>query len=140
MRKSTLILLSVLTISFGLRGQSLLLFGGENHKVFLGCLNCDKHSSSSIWNEYGDYGSKYNMNSIWNQYGEYGGQYSVYSPFNSYSNDPPIIVDKDGNSYGYFTTNKYFNNRTTLTLPLFILDYWDSIMKDVSGYYDKIFK
>ena len=44
--------------------QTLHLYGGKNHDVYLGCLNCDAYNSNSIWNEYGTYGSKYNSNSI----------------------------------------------------------------------------
>ncbi len=119
--------------------KALHLYGGKDHDVYLGCLNCDKYNSYSIWNEYGTYGSKYNSKSIWNEYGTYGGEYSSYSPFNSYSSTPPIIVDKEGNSYGYFTTNEYKSDRSNLKLALIICKNWEEIKEDVSGWYDKIF-
>ena len=121
-------------------GQSLLIFGGKNHDIYLGCLNCDKYEDKSIWNAYGDFGSKYNDKCIWNKYGDYGGAYSDFSPFNKYASNPPVLVDKDGNFYGYFTADKYFSKRTTSKLALFIIDFWEAIADDVSEYYDKIFK
>ena len=96
----TLILFVALTTIAS--GQSLPIFGGKNHDVFLGCLNCDKYEDKSIWNKYGDFGSKYNDKCIWNKYGGYGGKYSDLSPFNKYANNPPVLVDKDGNFYGRY--------------------------------------
>jgi hypothetical protein len=72
-----------------IEAQSLHLYGGENQDVYLGCLNCNKYDSKSIWNEYGTYGSKYNSNSIWNKYGTYGDAYSDYSPWNKFASEPP---------------------------------------------------
>jgi hypothetical protein len=94
----------------------LLLFGDPNNKKFLGCLNCDNYSSSSIWNEYGQYGSEYSGTSIWNEYGQYGSKYSSYSVFNSYGTNPPVVVDRDGNFYGYLTCNAYKSSRCNLEL------------------------
>ena len=118
----------------------LHIYGGKDHDVYLGCINCDKYNSASIWNAYGTYGSKYNSQSIWNKYGEYGGKYGTYTPFNSYSNTPPIVVDKEGNSYGYLTTNKYKSSRAEFKLAVIICENWEEICEDVSGWYDKIFK
>lgn len=95
--------------------QELRLYGGEKgHHVFLGCLTCDKHSSSSVCNKYGEYGSKYGGTSIWNKYGAYGSKYSATSPWNKYASDPPVIVDPEGNFYGYFTANSYHDKRTKI--------------------------
>ena len=96
--------------------QTLYIYGGEDHDVFLGKLNASKYDSKSIWNEYGTYGSEYNANSIWNEYGTYGSAYSSYSPFNSYASYPPVIVDEEGNFYGYFTVNKYKSKRANFDL------------------------
>ena len=101
------------TITFcllaGIAGaQELLLYGGEDHDEFLGCLNCSKYDSDSICNKHGK-GSKYNSESIINKYGTYGSKYSSSSPWNKYSssNSVPVLVDPNGNFYGYFTINKY---------------------------------
>lgn len=119
--------------------QTLYIYGGEEHDVFLGKLNASKYDSKSIWNEYGTYGSEYNANSIWNEYGTYGSAYSSYSPFNSYASYPPVIVDEEGNFYGYFTVNKYKSKRANFDLVNIICEYYESIREDVDEWYDKIF-
>lgn len=119
--------------------QTLYIYGGEDHDVFLGKLNASKYDSKSIWNEYGTYGSEYNTNSIWNEYGTYGSEYSSYSPFNSYASYLPVIVDEEGNFYGYFTVNKYKSKRANFDLVNIICEYYESIREDVDEWYDKIF-
>lgn len=45
---------------------------------------------------------------MWNEYSSpYGNEYSSSSPWNEYSlsNEVPVLIDKQGNFYGYFTTN-----------------------------------
>ena len=74
----------------------LLLFSGQNNKDFLGCYDCSKYDSGAICNKYGTYGSKYSSSSPWNKY--------------SSSNDVPVLVDRSGNFYGYFTINSYRQN------------------------------
>ena len=79
-----------------LQAQTLLIYGGSDHDVFLGKLNADCYDSESIWNEYGTYGSEYSSKSIWNEYGTYGSEYSSYSPWNEYASTPPVVVDSRG--------------------------------------------
>jgi hypothetical protein len=134
---TSLLLISVtISISFA---QTLHLYGGQNHDVYLGCINCDKYNSSSIWNTYGKHGSKYNPFSIWNEFGTYGSKYNSYSPWNAYSNNSPVVVDGQGNFYGYFTLNEYANQRADFGLALTIYKYYDLIRDDVAKWYDKIF-
>lgn len=121
-------------------GTELYIYGGKNSKVFLGKLNASKFDSESIWNTYGNYGNKYNSNCIWNAYGEYGNSYNANCPFNKYGSNPPILLDKQGNFYGYFTANKYAANRANYELVDIICDNYQSIQKDVSGWYDRIFR
>ena len=132
----SLLFLSLTTITYA---QTLHLYGGKNHDVYLGCLNCDKYNSNSIWNTYGNFGSKYNANSIWNAYGTYGSKYNALSPWNAYSSDSPVVVDKQGNFYGYFTVNSTRTKRANFNLALIIYEYHELIMKDVAEWYDKIF-
>jgi hypothetical protein len=94
---------------------ALLLFGGKDHDVFLGCANCSKNDASSICNTYGKFGSRYQSDSIWNQYGTYGSHYQSGSPWNKYAPPSVAIVDKDGNFYGYLTANKYAAKRTSIS-------------------------
>jgi len=87
----------------------LLVFGGRGHDVFLGCLSCSEYASNSIFNQYSQHGSSYGTASILNAYSEYGSKYSTYSACNEYANHPPVVVDKQGNFYGYLTLNDYKN-------------------------------
>lgn len=120
--------------------QTLHLYGGQNHDEYLGCLNCSNYDKNSIWNEYGTYGSSYNSKSIWNEYGTYGSEYNSNSPWNAYASNPPVVVDKEGNFYGYFTVNEYKDKRADFGLALTIYKYYDLIRDDVSKWYDKIFE
>ena len=133
------VIASLIFIPFTFWAQALHIYGGQKHDVYLGCINCNKFDSKSIWNAYGTYGSKYSSTSIWNDYGTYGGQYSAYSPFNNYTSTPPIIVDAAGDFYGYLTSNLYMNNRANFTLANTITKYWKLIKEDVSEWYDEIF-
>lgn len=97
--------------------NSLFLFGGREHDQFLGCLSCYRSETFSVWNENGEYGSTTNENSIWNQDGKYGARSSLLSPWNSWATNPPIVVDRVGNLYGYFTRNPNHPKRITATPP-----------------------
>lgn len=87
--------------------SKLMIFGGMDHKTYLGCLNCSEYASDSVLNQYGTNGSPYSSNSIWNPYSEFGSAYSNYSACNSYASDPPVIVDHNGSFYGRLTLNRY---------------------------------
>jgi len=50
--------LMCIALSFSLTGQVLHIYGGSNHDVYLGCMNCNKFDSNSIWNQFGTYGNK----------------------------------------------------------------------------------
>jgi len=133
-------ILFIFSFTSHLNAQNLLIYGGRNHDVFLGCFNCSKYDSNSIWNKYGDYGSKYNSNCIWNKYGDYGGKYNDTSPFNTRASYPPVLVDADGSFYGYFTANKYKDKATKTKLALIIIENWEIISDDVGDAYEKIFE
>ncbi len=126
--------------SLNCSGQTLHLYGGRNHDVYLGCLNCDSYNSNSIWNDYGTYGNSYNAKSIWNEYGTYGNDYNTNCPWNEYGTNPPVVVDKEGNFYGYFTLNEYKPKRADFNLALTIYKYHEFIRDDVSKWYSKIFE
>ena len=99
----------------------LMLYGGDNSDVYLGCLNCGTYDSESISNKYGTYGGQYSSSSIWNKYGTYGSSYSNNSPWNKYASSPPIIVDECGKFYGKLTINEYTTDRASLPEVLAIL-------------------
>ncbi|MDO4764181.1 MAG: hypothetical protein Q4A00_07350 [Flavobacteriaceae bacterium] len=129
----------LLLVTGSISAQTLHIYGGKKHDMYLGCLNCDRNESNSIWNRYGNYGDKYNSNSIWNRYGDYGSRYSDTSPWNKYASNPPVIVDKQGNFYGYFTVDKYKDKRADFDLVLYLYEYYDEIRDDVGEWYEKIF-
>ena len=108
-----------LLLSFSLHAKEFQIYGGSGHDVFLGCIGCNEYSSNSICNGYGTYGSEYSAKGMFNEYAGFGNEYSSNSPWNEYSssNDVPVLVDKEGNFYGYFTINKY-NFPTYLPLTL----------------------
>lgn len=85
----------------------LMLFGGQDHKTYLGCLNCSQYATDSVSNEYGVYGSPYSAESIWNHFSEFGSGYSNFGACNAYATDPPVIVDGAGTFYGRLTLNQY---------------------------------
>ena len=84
-----------------------MIFGGVNHTVYLGCLNCSEYDPDSVKNTYGTHGSPYSQDSIFNHYGQYGSPYSAESACNEYASDPPVIVDQNGKYYGRLTLNQY---------------------------------
>ena len=90
----------------------LMVFGGQGHKTYLGCLNCGQYAFDSVLNSYGNFGSAYSSSSIFNSYGEFGSTYSMYSACNPYASDPPVIVDQAGDFYGRLTVNTYNQQQT----------------------------
>jgi hypothetical protein len=101
----------------------LMLFGGADHKTYLGCLNCTSEATDSIWNAKGQFGpGNHFSTTIWGKFGEYGTDYGSNSPWASYASSPPIVVDETGNSYGRFTVNQYDYKRTKIPEILFLLD------------------
>lgn len=127
--------------------QTLLIFGGESslfdgkkHDKFLGVLNTSPYDTNSIWNEYGTYGNSYSSNSIWNEYSTYGSEYSNNSPFNTTATNPPVVVDQDGNFYGYLTINSSNSKQCRHPIAIAIYRFYKVIRKDVSEGYKAIFE
>ncbi len=85
----------------------LMIFGGRDHRTYLGCLNCSQYATDSVMNKYGTSGSPYSTESIFNHYSEFGSKYSTESACNQFASDPPFIVDGDGTYYGRLTLNRY---------------------------------
>jgi hypothetical protein len=86
--------------------SKIMIFGGRDHRTYLGCLSCSEYESDSVFNEYGQNGSRYASESIWNDYGDFGSLRSEYSACNPYASDPPVIVDQEGTAYGRLTVNR----------------------------------
>jgi hypothetical protein len=85
--------------------KKIMLFGGADHDVYLGCFNCSSLASDSIHNDIGKYGSDISSTSIFNDIGQYGSDISQYSPCNDIASNPTALVDEDGRFYGYLTLN-----------------------------------
>lgn len=73
-------------------------------KTYLGKLTTNKYDDESVFNAYGDYGSKFSDKSIWDQFGTYGSKFSDESAFNNLASKPPIII-LNGKIIGHLTTN-----------------------------------
>lgn len=91
--------------------SKVMIFGGQDHKTYLGCLSCNEYASDSVYNSYGNSGSPFSTQSIWSHYSEYGSPYSSYSACKPYASDPPVIVDQNGIFYGRLTLNEYHPQR-----------------------------
>jgi len=85
----------------------IMIFGGQNHRTFLGCLSCSEYERDSVFNEVGPYGSRYTSESIWNSYRQFGSSYSPYSVCNPNASDPPVLVNQDGVFYGRLSLNRF---------------------------------
>jgi hypothetical protein len=84
----------------------LMIFGGTNHRVYLGCLNCSQIATDSVLNPAGEYGSPISPESIYNHAGPYGSVVSPESACSPFANDPPVILDQGGRYYGRLTLNR----------------------------------
>jgi hypothetical protein len=71
---------------------------------FLGNIS-SPFDSDSIFNNFGK-GSRFAAESIWNQFGEYGSKFAANSAMDPFSSTPPMII-KDGQVIGHLTKNKY---------------------------------
>jgi hypothetical protein len=92
------------------KAEKQMIFGGEGHRDYLGCLNFSEFDPDSIWNKFGEYGNPFG-NNLFNQFSPYRNPFSQYSMCNRYATDPPVVVDGDGNFYGRLTLNKARGDR-----------------------------
>ena len=104
-----LLLLFSLAASAPTFAKELIIFGGAEHDDFLGCLTCSEFDSDSICNGFGSYGNEFSSSGMWNEFAGYGNEFSSDSPWNEFAsgNSVPVLVDRDGGFYGYFTINEY---------------------------------
>jgi hypothetical protein len=94
--------------------QKLMIFGGENHDVYLGCMSCPPWEADSVHNTVGKYGSVISPTSISNSISAYGNAISPTSACNELATAPPVLVDRKGKYYGELTLNALRTKRTTI--------------------------
>ncbi len=77
----------------------LQIYAGNLHHEYLGCLNCDRYATNSVWNGYGPFGwdNGYLKQSHFDLYFQPHGHFSACDP---YAKDPPILIDMSRNYYG----------------------------------------
>jgi hypothetical protein len=106
----------------------LTLFGGEDHKTYLGCLTCDpQRYKDALFNADGPYGqcpcsllpdcpSLYCHGSM----ATFGGSglFKDYSACSDNAQDPPVLVNDDGYYYGRFSVVKAFGHLDSVCAPL----------------------
>jgi hypothetical protein len=84
----------------------VLIMGGRSHDEFLGCLTCGEMSRDSVWNDMSRYGWG-NSFGVWNGFGQHKSRFSTTSACNEFASNPPILVDRRGNTYGALTLNEF---------------------------------
>ena len=101
------------TLPSGGSSGPLYIFGGADHKTFLGCLTCAETSSNSVFNEYSQFGNSFGSNSLYNSFGNFGSKFGNYSACNGYASDPPVVVTAQGEFVGRLTLNTYARGAIT---------------------------
>lgn len=139
------LLWALLTVGWGATAsaqEEYHLYGGEGHATYYGCLNCESHRDSTIWNYYSPYGYPLGTQSIWNDKLPIADVESPYSFRNPTAADPrclPIVVDSQVRFVGYFTANGDMPERCDWALLEIILDNYDRIVLDVDEAYEELF-
>jgi hypothetical protein len=93
----------------------LMVFGGSDHKVYLGCLSCDPSERDSIFNRAGPYGHCPIFGDTLFCRGPFK-SFGTTGPFQNLSAcalgalNPPVIVDESGNYYGRFSVGGPFGH------------------------------
>jgi hypothetical protein len=84
----------------------ILIYGGDDNRDFLGCINCSENDPASVWNEYSKYGWSNTMG-VWSDLRPYKSTISAESACNQFATHPPVLVDRQGNFYGLLTINQF---------------------------------
>lgn len=108
----------VASAAFDVEGQSrkIMIFGGRDHRTYLGCLNCPQSANDSIFNERGEYGhcpGPFSDNLFCRgPFKDFGssGPFHDLSACGSGASEPPVIVDDDGGYYGRFSIGGPFGH------------------------------
>jgi hypothetical protein len=136
--KNTLLLLLLIASSSYASSQNLHLYGGADYTEYLGCMDCSRFDSKSIWNAFGDYGSNFSNTSIWNDLNNYGDPNNPLSPWNKVSNKAPKIIDDAGKFQGYLTANPSVKERSNSRLATELTKNYKDIPGDLGKWYKKL--
>jgi hypothetical protein len=100
---------------------NLRIFGGYDHRTFLGYLTCNASDNDSIFNKSGQFGScsSYGTDDslycrgAFAKFGDTGilANESACSPG---ANDPPVIVDQQGRYYGRFSVASSYGHNDSV--------------------------
>lgn len=86
---------------------TLKVYGGDDSKVYLGCLSCDEHAEDSMINQTGQFGDRWSPLSLSNHASRYGDATSTTSACNPTALSPPVVEDSQGHILGRLTVNPY---------------------------------
>ncbi|MEO9953653.1 hypothetical protein [Nonlabens sp.] len=136
--KKLLFIITLIATSSYATSQNLHLYGGSDYTEYLGCLDCSRFDSKSIWNAFGDYGSSFSNTSIWNDLNNYGDDNNPLSPWNTVSNKAPKIVDDAGKFQGYLTANPSLKEKSNSRLATELVNNHKAIAKDLAKWYTKL--
>ena len=136
--KNAFLLLALIATSSLVNSQNLHLYGGSDYTEYLGCLDCSRFDSKSIWNAFGDYGSSFSNTSIWNDLNNYGDDNNPLSPWNTVSNKAPKIIDASGKFQGYLTANPSLKEKSNSRLATELVNNHKAIAKDLAKWYTKL--
>ena len=77
----------------------------------------------------GPYGSEFSSKGIFNEFAGFGNEFNSSSPWNEFSTSKsvPVLVDRNGNFYGYFTINDFRSDAVDFSSKL------KKIYKNVRG-------
>lgn len=94
--------------------DELLVFGGVNHELLLGCL-CDEQRTDSVFNMLGEHGSHSSPTSIRNKFAPFGSNHDDTSACSRSATHPPVVVAADGKALGLLSLNTSL--KRTITTP-----------------------
>lgn len=104
--------------------KKIMIFGGKDHKTYLGCLNCAPEESDSIFNKSGEFGNCDNpfADNLYcrGPFKNFGptGPFHDLSACGSSASNPPVIVDEDGDYYGRFSIGGPFGHSDSVCASL----------------------
>jgi len=94
-------------------GHELMVFGGPGQHTYLGCLTCDNGDADSVFAS-GSYEGGWFDAWIVNPKSDFVSRYSPWSACNVFAEDPPVVVDEEGSSYGRLTVSQWRSDGPTI--------------------------